>query len=40
MTVDSPLKQLKPVVIDPTRTLQLGERWMKEYEDMLKPGGK
>jgi len=40
MKVDSPLKQLKPVVIDPTRTLQLGERWMKEYEDMLKPGGK
>jgi len=40
MKVDSPLKQNKPVVIDPTRTLELADRWMKEYEDMLKPGGK
>jgi iron(III) transport system substrate-binding protein len=38
--VDSPLKQLRPIVIDPTRTLELNERWTHEYNDMLKPGGK
>ena len=38
--VDNPLRNLKPVIVDPVRTLDSNVKWMKEYEEEMKPRAK
>ena len=38
--VDNPLKNLKPIIVDPVRSLDLNAKWIKEYEEAMKPRDK